>query len=144
MHNGYDLRLGRGISFETTLAGYLAKMVPRAEAGSPYAQTRAKKYFERTLRLFNLHGVAPVLVIMPYHPAVLAAFRAVGWQAKADAFKAYLVSLRGTYRFELLDYTELASFGGTPDGFYDGAHVKGVNARRILTQAVADAPAAFR
>ena len=144
VHNGYDLRLERGVSFETTLAGYLAKMVPRAEEGSPYAQTRAKQYFERTLGLFNLHGVTPVLVIMPYHPTVLAAFRAVGWQTRADAFKAYLESLRAAYRFELLDYSELASFGGTPDGFYDGAHVQRVNARRILAQAVADAPAAFR
>jgi hypothetical protein len=144
LRNGYDRKEQRGISFDATLSMYLAQMVPRAGTPSPYTQTRAREYFERTLRLFNLHGVAPVLVIMPYHPKALAAFRAVGWQAKADAFKAYLESLRGTYAFSLLDYTELASFGGTPAGFYDGAHIKSVNARRILEQAVADAPAGFR
>ena len=43
----------------------------------------------------------------------------------------------------MLDYTELASFHGDPDAFYDGAHVTAVNARRILAQAVKDAPQAF-
>jgi len=144
LRNSYDHKEARGITFGTSLAVYLARMVPRAAAPSPYDQTRARRYFERTLRLFNLHGVEPVLVIMPYHPTALAAFREVGWQVKADAFAAYLRSLEGRYAFHLLDYTEIESFAGTPDGFYDGSHVKSVNARRILAQAVADAPAGFR
>ncbi len=144
VRNGYDVRLERGIPFERTLAGYLAAMVPRAAAPSPYGKTRARTYFERTLQLFNLHDVEPVLVIMPYHPAALSAFRAVGWDAKEDAFKSYLESLRGKYRFHLLDYTDIAAFHGSADAFYDGAHIKAANARRILAQAVKDAPQAFR
>ena len=144
LHNGYDLRLERGVSFESTLLGYLSEMVPRAGSAAPYAQTRAKQYFERTLELFNLHGVEPVLVIMPYHPDALAAFRAAGWDAKEAAFKSYLESLQGRYSFRLLDYTDLAAFHGSADEFYDGAHVTAVNARRILVQAVKDAPHAFR
>jgi hypothetical protein len=123
---------------------YLARMVPKAASTSSYTQERAKTYFERTLQLFNLHGVEPVLVIMPYHPAALSAFRAAGWGAKEDEFKSYLESLKGTYRFRLLDYTDIAAFHGTADAFYDGAHVKAANARRILAQAVKDAPEAFR
>ena len=144
VRNGYDTRLERGIPFESTLQEYLATMVPRAAAPAPYDKTRARKYFERTLQLFNLHDVEPVLVIMPYHPAALSAFRAVGWDAKEDEFKAYLESLRGVYRFHLLDYTDIASFHGLEDAFYDGAHIRAANARRILSQAVKDAPAAFR
>ena len=144
LHNGYDLRLERGIPFESTLLGYLSEMVPRAGSATPYAQTRAKKYFERTLEVFNLHGVEPVLVVMPYHPDALTAFRAAGWDTKEEAFKAYLESLRGRYRFRLLDYTDIAAFHGSADEFYDGAHVTAVNARRILVQAVKDAPEAFR
>ena len=144
LHNGYDLRLDRGIPFAATLSGYLSKMVPKAAAPMPYEQTRAKEYFERTLRLYNLHGVEPVLVIMPYQPEALAAFRAAGWDVKEDAFKMYLDSLRGRYRFRLVDYTDIAAFHGTADGFYDGAHVTAVNARRILAQAVKDEPGAFR
>jgi hypothetical protein len=144
VHNGYDERLERGIPFAHTLADYLTSLVPRAAAPSPYGSARARRYFERTLQLFNLHDVEPVLVIMPYHPVALAAFRAVGWAAREQALKTYLESLRGTYRFHLLDYTELASFHGSRDAFYDGAHVTAANARRILAQAVRDAPAGFR
>ncbi len=143
-YNGYDARLERGIPFENTLAGYLSALVPRAGAPALYDNTRAKEYFERTLQLFNLHDVEPVLVIMPYHPTALAAFRAVGWGAKEEAFKTYLMGLGSTYRFHLLDYTAIASFHGTRNAFYDGAHVTAANARRILRQAVEDAPAAFR
>jgi len=85
-----------------------------------------------------------VLVLMPYHPAALSAFRAAGWGAKEDELGSYLRSLKGTYRFHLLDYTEITAFHGRQDAFYDGAHVTAANARRILAQAVKDAPAGFR
>ena len=109
-----------------------------------YSQRRAKQYFERTLQLYNLHDIEPVLVIMPYHPTALAAFRAAGWDVKEDAFKAYLDGLHGPYRFHVVDYTDIAAFHGTEDGFYDGAHITAANARRILTQVVRDVPQAFR
>jgi hypothetical protein len=144
LRNGYDFRVEKGVSFETTLAGYLARTVPAAGSPSPYGQVRAKKYFERTLRLFNLHGVEPVLVVMPYYPAALAAFRAAGWDAKEDAFLAYLESLRGRYRFRLVNDTDIAAFHGLKDGFYDGSHITVANARRILAQVVEDEPGAFR
>jgi hypothetical protein len=144
LFNGYDQRLDKGISFATTLSGYLSKMVPKAAAPMAYTQTRAKTYFERTLELYNLHDVEPVLVIMPYHPTALAAFREAGWEAKEESFKAYLESLRGRYRFHLVDYTDIASFHGIEEGFYDGAHVTTANSRRILAQVVRDVPQAFR
>jgi hypothetical protein len=143
-HNRYDEIEERGIGFETVMQKYLARMVPKAAAPSPFGQSRSKFYFEKTLRLFNERGVAPVLVIMPYHPEALAAFRAVGWQAKLDAMKAYLQGLQGRYAFHVLDYTEIATFGGSADGFYDGAHVKATNVRRIVRQVVADLHSAFR
>jgi hypothetical protein len=144
LYNGYDARVDKGVPFLTTLSGYLSKIVPKAAGPSAYGQSRAKMYFERTLQLYNLHGVEPVLVIMPYHPTALAAFRAAGWDVKEDAFKAYLDGLHGAYRFHVVDYTDIAAFHGTADGFYDGAHITAENARRILVQAVKDAPEAFR
>ena len=144
LRNGYDLRLDRGVPFSATLSGYLSRMVPKAAAPMPYEQTRAKEYFERTLRLYNLHDVEPVLVIMPYQPDALAAFRAAGWDVKEAAFKTYLDSLRGRYRFRVVDYTDITAFHGAADGFYDGAHVTVENSRRILAQAVKDEPGALR
>ncbi|NLE21665.1 MAG: hypothetical protein GX624_02615 [Actinobacteria bacterium] len=144
VRNKYDARVERGVTLERALARYLASMVPRAASPSPYTRTRARAYFERTLELFNRHDVEPVLVIMPYHPTALAAFRAAGWGAKEAELKSYLESLRGRYRFRLLDYTDIRSFHGLEEAFYDGAHVTAANARRILARAVADAPDAFR
>ena len=144
VRNAYDARVDRGVTLESRLVGYLAAMVPRAASPAPYTKTRAKRYFERTLKLFNLHDVEPVIVIMPYHPTALAAFRAVGWDAKEQELRSYLESLRGAYRFHLLDYTDIAAFSGLEDAFYDGSHVTASNARRILAQAVADAPEGFR
>ncbi len=142
--NRYDRVVARGVGLDEVMQDYLGRMLPKAAAPSPHEQRRSKRYFEKTLSLFNRHGVAPVLVIMPYHPEALAAFRAVGWQQKLDALNAYLRGLQGRYVFRLFDYTEIASFGGSARGFYDGAHVKRANARRIIKQIVADVPGAFR
>jgi len=142
--NSYDRTEARGIGFDRVMQGYLERMLPKVAAPSPHGRGRAKSYFEKTLRLFNLHDVAPVLVIMPYHPQALAAFRAAGWQDKLDALQAYLRRLQGRYAFRVLDYTEIDSFDGRDDAFYDGAHVKRENARRIVRQVVADLPGAFR
>ena len=113
LRNGYDVRLDRGCPSRTRSCGLpLQDGAPRRRRQRPTRSPRAKTYFERTLRLFNLHGVEPVLVIMPYHPTALAAFRAAGWEVREEAFKAYLEGLRGRYRFHSLDYTDLASFHG--------------------------------
>lgn len=144
VRNGYDSRLERGVPLEETLLGYLDVMLPRASSPAPHEKDRARRYFERTLQLFNLHDVEPVLVIMPYHPTALAAFRAVGWDAKEQELKRYLESLHGTYRFHVLDYTEITAFHGEADAFYDGSHITAANARRILAQVVKDVPGAFR
>ena len=119
-------------------------MVPKAAGPTPYTQTRAKTYFERTLQLYNLHDVEPVLVIMPYHPTALAAFREAGWDAKEDAFKAYLESLRGRYRFHLLDYTDLASFHGDEDGSTTARTSPPRTRAASCLQVVKDAPEGFR
>jgi len=144
LRNSYDAKVDRGIDFDTLLGVYLERMLPRAAAPNPHGVERSRYYFERTLRLFNLHGVAPVIVVMPYHPEALAAFRAVGWQTKLDDLTSYLDGLEDRYRVHVVDYTEIEAFGGTPEGFYDGSHIKSVNARRILDQIVEDVPGAFR
>jgi hypothetical protein len=142
LHNSYDEMLARGRTQERALRIYIADLLPRA-AASGATQTRSRHYFEMLLRLYNDHGVTPAIVMMPYHPLVLEAFREVGWQAKNDALLAYLRELQQTYDLHILDYTEIESFGGDPRFFYDGAHVMKGNARLILEQAVKDAPECF-
>lgn len=143
-YNGYDKRLEQGVTFEKTMKGYLARMVPRAATSPTSGSGLSKFYLRKLLRLYNTHGVTPVLVIMPYHPEALSAFRAVGWQAKEDALNEYLSELHERYDFRVLDYLDIDSFGGSADWFYDGAHVTKDNASLILRQAVEDAPECFR
>jgi hypothetical protein len=144
VYNGYDRQLAEGITLAMSLRTYLARMVPRASVTSSSGQSLSKYYFRMLLQLYNDHGVKPVLVIMPYHPEALSAFRAVGWQKKLDDLKGYLFRLQRRYQFHLLDYTDISSFGGKPQWFYDGAHVTKQNARLILQQAVKQAPECFR
>lgn len=144
LHNTYDRREDSGVSLDTVLDHYLTTMVPRAASAAANSGSRSRWYFRQLLALYNEHGVKPLIVIMPYHPTVLTAFRAVGWQTKLDRTIAYLRSLQKSYDFRLVDYTDIGSFGGSASWFYDGAHIKVENARLILRQAVRDAPECFR
>ena len=106
--------------------------------------TRAKKYFERTLSSSTCTASSPsswscrtTRLRWP------RSGRRAGTPRRGRSRRTSQ-SLRGRYRFHLLDYTDLATFHGSADEFYDGAHVTAANARRILVQAVKDAPEAFR
>jgi hypothetical protein len=144
VHNGYDRHQERGVTLDKALQSYLARMVPRAASTSSAGETQSRGYLRRLLRLYNDHGVTPVLVIMPYHPEALSAFLAVGWQTKVDSLKDYLSKLQRRYTFCVLDYTDISSFGGQPQWFYDGAHLTKENASLVLQQAVKEAPDCFR
>jgi len=139
----YDEREECGASLSSVLDSYIGSMLPHATGGSG-GGSQERLYFRKLLRLYNAHGVKPAIVIMPYHPRALAAFRAVGWQRKLDHLLSYLRALQRRYDFHLLDYTEIGSFGGRAGWFYDGSHIKAENARLILRQAVKAAPECFR
>jgi hypothetical protein len=141
--NTYDEREQEGHTLGESLRSYLSSLLPRAASTAPVEQSRARHYFCKLLALQNAHGVTPLLVLMPYQPEALRAFREVGWQTKLERLKAYLARLHHGYDFRVLDCTEIATFGGSADAFYDGAHVKTENARRILRYAVRAAPACF-
>ena len=142
LHNSYDERVARGVSLDAILNVYIERILPKASAPGA-SQTRSRRYFKKLLKLYNDHGVTPAIVVMPYHPVPLAAFRAAGWQAKNDRLLTYLRGLQDTYDLRVLDYTEIESFGGRPEYFYDGSHVTRENARLILEQAFRDAPECF-
>jgi hypothetical protein len=140
----YDEREKQGRTLDQSLADYLRTMLPRAAAGPDNDGSQSRRAFRALLALYNRRGVTPLIVLMPYHPHTLSAFRAVGWQRRHDATVAFLERLQREHAFELLDLTELASFGGAAEWFYDGAHVKAENARLILRKAVESAPECFR
>ncbi len=142
LYNGYDARVEEGVPLRGILNVYIERLLPKVAAPGA-VQTRSRRYFEKLIRLYNDHGMTPAIVVMPYHPVVLEAFREVGWQAKHDRLIDYFTGLQETCDFRVLDYTELASFGGRAKYFYDGSHVTKENSRLIFEQAVRDAPECF-
>ena len=106
--------------------------------------TRAMAYFVRTIRLLNKYKIKPLIVIMPYHPRALSAFLSVGWGVKERWLENYLRNLQGRLDFKVLNCLKLSTFGGTTDGFYDGAHLTASNSRRLIRYCIAHAPGCFK
>jgi hypothetical protein len=111
--------------------------------GSPTIEARPRAYFEKTLMRMNELGARPVLVLMPVHPTVLAKIGPAGFWQSQRALLDYLKPLKTSYRFTLVDFTNVASFDGDPDQFYDGYHPKTENTRRIVDEVLRRHPDAF-
>ena len=141
--NGYDARRAGGTPLAKVLRAYIRSFLGKAGDMTPVRQTRSHLYFEKTVKLFNRRGIVPVAVIMPYHPRVLEAFRPVGWESKVDRLRKYLRALQSRCDLRVVDLLDIESFGGDPDGFYDGAYVTTKNARRIIRHVVDVAPWCF-
>jgi hypothetical protein len=91
-----------------------------------------ERFFERTLALMDAWGHPPVIVISPIHPEMRKALAPLGWEVRHRQVLAYLASLHARYRFTVLDFTSLSSFGGSPRLFYDGMHLTTPNVHRML------------
>jgi hypothetical protein len=144
VRNRYDVARERpGYSFARNLDLYVKRLLPNHRWTGPLADARSRRYFEKTMRLYNDHGVTPLIVVMPYQPRVLRAFREAGFQKHLDRLAAYLRDAGTRCRFRVLDLTDIRTFGGSPTEFYDGAHVTRENAHRIARYAVHAAPECF-
>jgi hypothetical protein len=141
--NGYDQRRRDGVPLATILEKYIRYQLPKARDTDPVKQARSRLYFEKTIALYDRHGVIPVVVIMPYHPKVLEAFRAVGWEVKVDRLRAYLADLQTRRDLRVVDLLDIATFGGDPHGFYDGAHLTAANCDRVVRYVATAAPECF-
>jgi hypothetical protein len=84
----------------------------------------------------NAHGATPVVVMNPLHPALLRALRKQGFPAHRWSVR-YLRALQRTYRFDFIDLTDVRTFHGLPNGFFDPTHVSVQNMRLMLKYVVA-------
>ena len=142
--NGYDRKRQQGNTLKRAIRHYLdPEMLAVAGNRKVPSHTRAQEYFEKTLELLNQHGVKPLIVIMPYQPTVLSKFLSVGWGAKERGLHRYLRATAHHSDFEVLDLLDIATFGGNPDGFYDGAHLTAANSRLLLRYCIHQAPECF-
>ena len=88
--------------------------------------------FEQTVATMNSWNIRPIIVLTPVHPAFARAIGPLGWSVRHRQLVAYLRSLRTRLSFDLLDASNIRTFGGTAHGFYDGVHMKVTNVDRLL------------
>lgn len=144
--NKYDGEEAKGRTLARSLKIYIKRALQKQQGepgGAFEAPSRGREYFERTIGYLNEIGVEPIFISMPIHPRVLKALLPGGWQAGHDRFLAYIDSLHGSYDFEFIDLSHIGSFGGDPDEFYDGVHIKFANARKVIDKLVQTYPEQF-
>lgn len=143
--NAYDTKRKNGLTLQRSLAGYLdAQMLAKAGNRKIPGNTRAKAYFVRTIRLLNAYKIKPLIVIMPYQPQALNAFLRVGWGVKQRWVVNYLRKLSQHLDFKVVNCLRISTFGGSPEGFYDGSHLTAGNSRRLIRYLIARAPGCFK
>ena len=138
--NRYDERVALGYTLEQGLDAYIARMLRTART-SLVPDTRARRYFEDTVKLLNDHGTTPVIVLMPIHPRVLRVMRAHDMGGERQRLREYLAALEETLDIKVLDFTTIRSFNGEAAWFYDGVHIERGNANRVISAIKAQAGA---
>ena len=139
----HDRARAHGLTLAKALPGTIAEYVGIYK-GYKHLDPRAVSFVERTIKRMNAWGATPVVVLTPYQPRLLTALKRVGWNARHRQVLAYLHLLQERYRFVVLDMSTVASFGGNPDGFYDGVHMLVPNMQRLLTAVLARSGVALR
>jgi hypothetical protein len=96
--------------------------------------------FRRLVADATSSGARVRMFVTPLHPSLLGALRE---RRDYDRLHARVLELLqeiaaafpGT---ALKDYTDIGAFGGTPDAFYDGAHMRPENARALIQHLFSD------
>jgi hypothetical protein len=141
--NRYDQRLTQGYTLHKALDAYIAHML-HTGLTSTEPDTRARSYFEQTIKLLNDHGTTPVIVIMPVHPRVLRVIDQHEMGGERQRLRDYLAELSQTLSIKVLDFTTISSFNGKAAWFYDGVHITRRNANRLIVAVKAQAGDALK
>ena len=131
VRNIYDERFALGYTLDASLDAYIARMLRDAK-GITDEPSRAQAYFEKTVKLLNEHGTTPVMVLMPIHPRVLRVMREHHLGGAREELRDYFAEFSERADIQVLDLTNIKSFYGRPDWFYDGVHITRGNANRVI------------
>jgi hypothetical protein len=127
----HDVAVQRGMplarSIDITLAEYR-----KIYAGDTRLAPSAEHRFEQTIAAMNHWKIRPIIVVTPVHPRFERTIGPLGWTLRHRQLVSYLRSQQASLQFDLLDASNLRSFGGRPNGFYDGVHMKVANVRRLV------------
>jgi hypothetical protein len=91
-----------------------------------------KQYWEDMLAICRERGIRVYAFLPPTHPKLYDYLMSVGagdiFSKVADYLEASVIGNDGVFR----DYTNLESFGGNPDDFYDEIHMRPQNGELLL------------
>ena len=104
-----------------------------------FLSPRRTWYLEALLSEARKRNTKVRMFVPPYHPELLSAMQndPVAWRHHSMALEYYR-SLEARFGVRFTDYTNEASFGGTPQAWYDGAHYNLDNAVKLIRQSVRD------
>jgi hypothetical protein len=127
----HDVAVRRGLPLARSIGITLAEYRTIYQGDTRLAPSLERR-FEETVSTMNSWNITPVVVLTPVHPAFARAIGPIGWTLRRHQLIAYLRSLQKRVRFDLLDASNIKTFGGARNGFYDGVHMKVANVRRLV------------
>ncbi|MDX6369117.1 MAG: hypothetical protein QOH15_848 [Gaiellales bacterium] len=134
----HDVAVRRGLSLARTIGITLSEYRTIYQGDTRLSPT-AERRFEQTISTMNSWNIRPVIVLTPVHPKFARVIGPLGWTLRHRQLVTYLHSLMPRLSFDLLDASNIKTFGGTSRGFYDGVHMKVTNVRRLLDWVVSKA-----
>lgn len=98
----------------------------------PRLSGSAKWYATQIVRQANEMGVAPVVVLTPYHPQLRSFLLSRGWRAAHRQVRAFLRDLGRRFSLRVVDLTAGEVVDGRAVSWYDGVHPRAGQMRRIV------------
>ena len=138
----YDLALAGGAQRDDLVADRAQQFVTNYNDFTRLLPNE-KRVFETTLARWNRWQWIPVILLPPYSDELLPVLKAHGWDARHRETLAYLADLHETYRFVVIDFSNVDAFGGNSDDLLDGIHCNTRLSRLMLKKVVEKAGAAF-
>jgi hypothetical protein len=114
-----------------------------AQARRDLADPRRFSYLRRMLTFMNRRGEAPVIVLNPIYPSVLAAQEQDGFPAQRATMEK-VAQLKKQFRFVLVNCEDISKWGGTTTDWSNASHVNRSNMRRELRYIVAHSHGVLR
>jgi hypothetical protein len=96
-----------------------------------------EQLFLTMLRYCQVHGIAVKIFILPLHPLIRATLSVYHYDRLLDETIDFATSAARRYNAGFYDLSDLRTFRGHADAFYDGEHIDEVNARLVAIKLLA-------
>jgi hypothetical protein len=93
---------------------------------------RRKQYWQAFLDLCKEKGIRVIVFMPPDHPELLTLLKSLGAEKIIDEVESYLQTTIAAEGGDFHNFTDISSFNGDPNLFYDEIHTQPSNGVRIL------------